>query len=186
MVLVLTVMAGGGLRSILVDEVVGVAQPSSPPTPPTYLPWTREKRAWRGKWRFQTRWREEGVERAWWSRREVTKSSRPFFACMRELAPSPWSQPLAGAEHFWLSGAREEGGPRETPDSRVSPGPGPRLLWRACEPQRWLGRAIQSTHFSSPGPGLPSCGLSITPLMSSCCFYLYLRSNGTFSHSGRS
>jgi hypothetical protein len=34
----------------------------------------------------------------------------------------------AGVDHFWLSGAREEGGPRETPDSRVSLGPGPRLL----------------------------------------------------------
>jgi hypothetical protein len=50
MVLVLIVMAGGGRRSIRVDEVVGVAQPPSspslsPPIPPTYLPCMQEKRA---------------------------------------------------------------------------------------------------------------------------------------------
>jgi hypothetical protein len=57
MVLVLTVMARGGRRRILVKEVVGVAQlPSpplllspSPPTPPTYLPCAWEKRAQRGE-----------------------------------------------------------------------------------------------------------------------------------------
>jgi hypothetical protein len=55
MVLVLTVMAGGAQRCILVDEVVGVAQTPPPPpslsprTRPTYLPCVREKRAQSGE-----------------------------------------------------------------------------------------------------------------------------------------
>jgi hypothetical protein len=52
MVLLLTVIAGGGRRNVRLDEEVGVAQPPSPPspsplTPPTYLACRPKKRAGR-------------------------------------------------------------------------------------------------------------------------------------------
>jgi hypothetical protein len=56
------------------------------------------------------------------------KSSRPFFTCARELAPSPWSQPLMRVDRFWLTGARDEGGSGDTLDSEVCPEPRRRVL----------------------------------------------------------
>jgi hypothetical protein len=114
MVLLLTVIAGGGRRSVRLDEEVGVPQPSSAPSPsplttPTYLACRPDKRAGKGEWRFWIRRWEDGVEIRGQSRREVRKSSRPFFSlCVRGRAISMVAPARVGIDHLWLSGYRDE------------------------------------------------------------------------------
>jgi hypothetical protein len=105
MVLVHTVMAGVGRRSIQVDEVIGLAQPPSPPLPlppipPTYLPCRPNKRARSGEMAV-SKSVVRGVEIAGRSRREVTKSSRPLFR-LREGARAIFMVVVAraGIDHF--------------------------------------------------------------------------------------
>jgi hypothetical protein len=94
MVLLLTVTAGGGRRSVRLSELVGVARrplPSSPPTPPTYLACRPKKRAGRGEMEVLNSAVRGGGRSKGAVSREAMKSSRLFFACAWELAPSPWS-----------------------------------------------------------------------------------------------
>jgi hypothetical protein len=61
--------------------------------------------------------------------REVTKSSRPLF-CLRAGARtiSMVATTRVGVDHFWLTGARDEGGSWDTTNSGVRLGPGRTVL----------------------------------------------------------
>jgi hypothetical protein len=51
-----------------------------------------------------------------------------FRLCAGARAISMFAAARAGVDHFWLTGARDEGGSRDTTDSSLRPGPGQTVL----------------------------------------------------------
>jgi hypothetical protein len=147
MVFELTVMAGGGRRWILVEEVVR----SAVATYTAYLPSLHAGKvsSKRRNGDFERGGEREGVEIEGRSLREVTKSSRLLF-CLRSgaRAISMVAAACVGVDHFWLTGARDEGGSGDTLNSEVSQTCMEGAL-RACEPQFEYSLGINQRSLSS-------------------------------------
>jgi hypothetical protein len=95
MVLVLTVMAAGVRRCILVDLVVGVAEL------PTYLPCAREKRAQRGEMEVSNLGVREGGRNRGAVSVGADESSCPLFLLhVGARAISMVASAHAGVDHF--------------------------------------------------------------------------------------